>query len=137
MPTCQAWHSWKHVAAEYPNQYVSLAGLLQVIPLCRYAAAPASGGVAAGDTKRLQELEVRLHGSCSVPSGFAFISLPGEQRGLTTLPSLQWQWLHASQHACMCTQGLHAALCSTPSLCRLHANNIAAMNTASLPYFHK
>lgn len=37
--------------------------------ICRYH---------AGDTKRLQELEVQLHGSCSVPSGFAFISLPGE-----------------------------------------------------------
>jgi hypothetical protein len=32
----------------------------------------------AGDTKRLQELEVKMMGSCSAPSGFAFMSLPGE-----------------------------------------------------------
>eukprot|EP00775_Hariotina_reticulata_P012671 gene12671-12798_t len=29
-----------------------------------------------GDTKRLQDLEVQLYGTCSAPSGFAFISLP-------------------------------------------------------------
>jgi hypothetical protein len=39
--------------------------------------AAAAVGVAAGDTKRLQALEMQMHGSCSAPSGFAFMSLPG------------------------------------------------------------
>jgi hypothetical protein len=32
---------------------------------------------AAGDTKRLQELEVKLHNGCSVPLGFGALSMPG------------------------------------------------------------
>ncbi|WIA33045.1 hypothetical protein OEZ86_006202 [Tetradesmus obliquus] len=32
--------------------------------------------ISEGDTKRLQALEMQMHGSCSAPSGFAFISLP-------------------------------------------------------------
>jgi hypothetical protein len=35
----------------------------------------------AGDTKRLQALEIKMMGSCSAPSGFAFMSLPGEWEG--------------------------------------------------------
>ncbi|KAF6248776.1 protein-tyrosine phosphatase-like protein [Scenedesmus sp. NREL 46B-D3] len=32
--------------------------------------------ISEGDTKRLQALEMQMHGSCSAPSGFAFMSLP-------------------------------------------------------------
>jgi dual specificity MAP kinase phosphatase len=37
--------------------------------------------ISDNDTKRLQDLEVKMMGSCSAPSGFAFMSLPGEREG--------------------------------------------------------
>jgi hypothetical protein len=49
--------------------------LVAVVVSC-HDTAPAAAA-AAGDTKRLQALEMQMHGSCSAPSGFAFMSLPG------------------------------------------------------------
>jgi hypothetical protein len=57
----------------------------------------------AGDTKRLQELEVQLRGSCSVPSGFAFLNLPG----FAAAPQQQQQQQHANEHEAQ-QQALHA-----------------------------
>lgn len=37
-------------------------------------------GLPADDTKRLTEFEMQLHNSCSVPLGFAALSVPGEGR---------------------------------------------------------
>lgn len=36
---------------------------------------------ATGDSKRLMDLEMKLHNSCSVPFGLAAVSLPGERCG--------------------------------------------------------
>jgi hypothetical protein len=79
----------------------------------------------AGDTKRLQELEVKMMGSCSAPSGFAFMSLPGERRrggGLRV-----WACLFA-----------FAVACANSGLCMLmrglrHASHLLALNTMLLP----
>lgn len=78
-PTRQAWQQlhcvvWTAECLDGSVGSTTAKAANKDVYACCVVAAPAS----SGDTKRLQDLEVKMMGSCSAPSGFAFMSLPGE-----------------------------------------------------------